>query len=72
MLLILFYISNSLYLEQKVDGGAMPTAKLTDIKATKKLASDITESGAKLYDLLQREKELRKARIKALQFLDGT
>ncbi len=53
--------------QRAAEGGSAPTAKLADIKATKKLASEITESGAKLYDLLDKEKELRKARMNALQ-----
>jgi hypothetical protein len=34
------------------------------------LASEITEAGAKLYDSLGSEKELKEVRDKALEFLD--
>ena len=47
------------------------STKLQSVKSARGLASEITESGAKLYDLLGREKELREARDKALQFLDN-
>jgi clusterin-associated protein 1 len=41
------------------------------LKAAKQLATEITESGAKLYDLLGSEKELKESRDKALEFLDS-
>ena len=47
------------------------SSKLHNLKAARQLASEITESGAKLFDLLGQEKELRDAREKALEFLDS-
>jgi hypothetical protein len=41
-----------------------------DVKAARQLASDITQSGAKLYDLLENENVERQERAKALRFLD--
>ena len=46
-------------------------SRLTNLKAAKQLATEITESGAKLYDLLGSEKELKESRDKALEFLDS-
>lgn len=46
-------------------------SKLHNLKAARQLATEITESGAKLFDLLGQEKELREARDKALEFLDS-
>ncbi|OMJ66667.1 hypothetical protein SteCoe_36415 [Stentor coeruleus] len=45
--------------------------KLQNLKSARELASEITESGAKLFDLLSREKDLKEARDKALAFLDN-
>ena len=47
------------------------SSKLHNLKAARQLASEITESGAKLFDLLGQEKDLREAREKALEFLDS-
>jgi len=44
---------------------------LHNLKAARQLATEITESGAKLYDLIGQEKELKGAREKALEFLDS-
>ena len=46
-------------------------SKLHNLKAARQLASEITESGAKLFDLLAQEKDLKEAREKALEFLDS-
>lgn len=46
-------------------------AKLHNLKAARQLATEITESGAKLYDLLGQEKELKDSREKALEFLES-
>ena len=56
------------------DAGPADTdqAKLAGIQSTRKLAGEITESGAKLFDLLENEEELRAARENALRFLDAT
>eukprot|EP00743_Colponemidia_sp_Colp-15_P002266 GILK01002456.1.p1 GENE.GILK01002456.1~~GILK01002456.1.p1 ORF type:complete len:441 (+),score=102.48 GILK01002456.1:114-1436(+) len=58
---------------QDEDEGSQFTlnAKLHDLKSTRSLASEITDSGVKLYDLLGKEKDLREAREKALRFLDS-
>jgi clusterin-associated protein 1 len=47
------------------------TSKLHNLKAARQLATEITESGAKLFDMLGQEKELKKARDTALEFLDS-
>ena len=48
--------------EDVVSGGMMDfntTSKLHNLKAARTLATEITESGAKLYDLLGQEKDLK-------------
>lgn len=47
------------------------SSKLHNLKAARALATEITESGAKLFDFLGQERELREARDKALEFLDS-
>merc|ERR1719253_2135043 len=47
------------------------SSKLSDLKSTRSLCSQIVETGAGLFDLLQREGETRVDREKALRFLDG-
>ena len=47
------------------------SSKLHNLKAARQLATEITESGAKLYDLLGQERELKENRDKALEFLDS-
>ncbi len=47
------------------------SSKLQNLKAARQLASEITESGAKLFDLLGQEKDLKENREKALEFLDS-
>ncbi len=47
-----------------------PPIKMQDVKAARQLASDITQSGAKLYDLLENEYAERTERARALRFLD--
>lgn len=47
------------------------SSKIHNLKAARQLASEITESGAKLFDLLGQEKDLKEAREKALEFLDS-
>jgi hypothetical protein len=44
--------------------------KVQDVKVARQLASDITQSGAKLYDLLENESTERLERGRALRFLD--
>ncbi|RHY31575.1 hypothetical protein DYB32_003362 [Aphanomyces invadans] len=40
------------------------------VQATRALSAEITECGAKLYDLLDNELEVREARVQAIRFLD--
>lgn len=47
-----------------------PPIKMQDVKVARQLASDITQSGAKLYDLLENEYTERQERARALRFLD--
>ena len=47
------------------------TSKLKDSKAIRQLASDITDTGAKLYDLLGTELQVKGVRDEALRFLDA-
>jgi clusterin-associated protein 1 len=47
------------------------SSKIHNLKAARSLAGEITESGAKLFDLLGKEKDLRASREKALEFLDS-
>lgn len=47
------------------------TSKMSNLKQARVLANEITETGAKLYDSLGKENELREAREKALDFLDS-
>ncbi len=49
---------------------SLPT-KLQDLKGLKNLATEITDSGAKLFDLLNKETELREHREKAILFLEN-
>mmetsp|Transcript_24066 Transcript_24066/g.56659 ORF Transcript_24066/g.56659 Transcript_24066/m.56659 type:complete len:444 (+) Transcript_24066:117-1448(+) len=46
-------------------------SKLADLKSTRSLCSQIVESGATLFELLQKEQEVRQDREKALHFLEG-
>ena len=45
--------------------------KIPALKAARELANEITEVGAKLFDSLDKENELRAARNKAIEFLDS-
>jgi clusterin-associated protein 1 len=49
-----------------------PPIKTQDVKAARVLASDITQSGAKLFDLLETEAQDRQERARALRFLDSS
>ena len=46
-------------------------SKLSNLRAAKTLANEITDTGAKLYDSLGKERGLREARLKAIEFLDS-
>lgn len=47
------------------------SSKLHNLKTARSLATEITESGAKLFDFLSLEKDLKESREKALEFLDS-
>lgn len=49
---------------------APPPIKVQDVKAARQLASEITQTGAKLYDLMENEATERQERARALRFLD--
>lgn len=49
---------------------SLPT-KLSNLKAHKAIATEITEIGVKLFESLQKEGELKQHREKALNFLDN-
>jgi len=46
-------------------------SKLRNLKQARSLANEITETGAKLFDSLGKENDLRESREKALEFLDS-
>mmetsp|Transcript_74307 Transcript_74307/g.103229 ORF Transcript_74307/g.103229 Transcript_74307/m.103229 type:complete len:199 (-) Transcript_74307:375-971(-) len=46
-------------------------SKLHNLKAARQLANEITESGAKLFEYLSAEPELKEQRDKALEFLES-
>ncbi|CEG48074.1 Predicted coiled-coil protein [Plasmopara halstedii] len=46
-------------------------SRIKDPKATRQLGSDLTQAGAKLYDLLETELDVREVRQQALRFLDA-
>jgi len=47
-----------------------PPIKILDVKAARGLASEITQSGAKLFEMLEHEVKNRPVRLQALRFLD--
>ena len=52
------------------DEAIPPPVKVQDVKTSRMLASDITQSGAKLFDLLATEALDRQERARALRFVD--
>ena len=52
------------------DEAIPPPVKVQDVKTSRVLASDITQSGAKLFDLLATETTDRQERARALRFID--
>lgn len=52
------------------ESAAPAPIKMQDVKAARLLASEITQSGAKLYDLMEHESVDRVERSRALRFLD--
>lgn len=59
------------YLEDDNEISFNISQKIHNLKAARTLASEITETGAKLHDSLGKENNLREAREKALDFLDS-
>jgi len=55
--------------EDEDPGGS--SYRLQDIKGARALASEITEKGAKLHDLLKQELEVRAERAKSIRLLDA-
>ena len=49
-----------------------PPIKVQDVKVARVLASEITQSGVKLHDLMESEATDRLERARALRFLDQT
>jgi hypothetical protein len=47
-----------------------PPIKVQDVRAARTLASEITQVGAKLYDLMESELKEKQERSRALRFLD--
>ncbi|CAN0062835.1 unnamed protein product, partial [Discosporangium mesarthrocarpum] len=45
--------------------------QLINVKEARALASEITDKGARLYDMLEKEKEARPERLKAMAFLEA-
>lgn len=56
---------------ETLDDTPPPPIKIQEVKASRTLASEITQSGAKLYDLLSAETKNRQERLQALRFLDS-
>ena len=57
--------------EGEEEGEDVPiTSRFGDVKSARNLASEITERGARLHDLLKREMEVREVRGKAIRFLE--
>jgi hypothetical protein len=58
---------------KKFDDETVPAPiKVADVKIARQLASDLTQSGAKLFDLMENEVADRAERARALRFLDQT
>lgn len=57
-------------LKEKMADEIPPSIKIQDIKSTRVLASEITQSGARLYDMLAIEKQEKHDRSRSLRFLD--
>lgn len=53
-----------------VDDTPPPPIKIQEVKGARALASEITQAGAKVYDLLSAETKNRQERLRALRFLD--
>lgn len=66
----LLYKATKSIKEKSVEEAVPPSIKIQDIKGARVLASEITQSGARLYDMLAVEKEERSERARSLRFLD--
>lgn len=65
--------ANSVTVEEDAgdaDSGGLPL-QLKNIKGARALATEITERGARLFDLLGKERDVRVERSRALRFLDA-
>lgn len=64
---------HSLHRGKRTNNDASEFINLTDVKNLRKLASEVTEKGAKLFELLHREKEEegKRKREETLKFLDA-
>lgn len=70
----MLYSASRVNEEVKKSGAADTTAlnsRTKDIKSARSLASEITELGARLYDYLGKEKDVKEERLRALTFLDA-
>lgn len=56
---------------QDGDGVSPSTIKLQEVKAIRSTASEITQSGARLYDLLASESVDRADRVQAIRYLES-
>mmetsp|Transcript_43412 Transcript_43412/g.63617 ORF Transcript_43412/g.63617 Transcript_43412/m.63617 type:complete len:448 (-) Transcript_43412:40-1383(-) len=56
---------------EDLDANTPLNAQLANIKEARQLAGELTDRGARLYDLLGAEGPARRARLKALAFLDA-
>lgn len=68
------YSASRVQAEKEEADGEEPTtmpSQLKNIKGARALATEITEGGARLFDLLGKERQVRHERAKALKFLDA-
>eukprot|EP00601_Ochromonadales_sp_CCMP2298_P027517 CAMPEP_0173282396 /NCGR_PEP_ID=MMETSP1143-20121109/6789_1 /TAXON_ID=483371 /ORGANISM="non described non described, Strain CCMP2298" /LENGTH=418 /DNA_ID=CAMNT_0014219947 /DNA_START=166 /DNA_END=1422 /DNA_ORIENTATION=- len=66
----LLYKATSTAARKFEEEGVPPPIKMQEVKVARQLASDITQSGATLYDLMENEADDRVERARALRFLD--
>jgi len=62
---------NSGSVDVEIDDNFTLNSKLSDLRSTRSLCSQIVETGAGLFDSLQKEVDVRQDREKALRFLEG-
>ncbi|EAR81839.1 clusterin-associated protein (macronuclear) [Tetrahymena thermophila SB210] len=68
---VLYKAYNSSPGDEEENAGFTLPSKLSNIKAHRAIANDITEIAQKLFDSLNKENDLQQHRDKALQFLDN-